>query len=108
MGIVSEWTRIETEENGLRWEVKDCEKDVEYYAFKLTSLPNFTDPRFEYLCKEIDSRPTEVAKQQLQALRHIHRFGNKWTITLRIKKTEKLTLYIIKVLVKCLSHEQAN
>lgn len=100
MASISTWDLNEINANDCRWVVNNYNGSAKYLAFKLTALPNFSDPRFEYLGKEKDSRPTEVAKKQIQALRQLNSYGETWTYSLRITKDKNLTLYLIFRLVE--------
>lgn len=65
-------------------------------GYRLDSLPNFTDHRFDYLCKEIDQRAGEVGRKQLTMLRAFHALDEDWTISLRIlKKDNRLHAFVL-------------
>ncbi len=64
-------------------------------VYKISKLPDFTEHRFSYLCKEDDDRPAEVVKKQLQMLRQFHSLGTEWSFSLRLLKEETITLYLI-------------
>lgn len=91
MAIISTWDCVFQD----GWADEAAEGGASYLAFELTRLPDFSEPRFEYLGKEKDSRPAAVAKRQLQALRQLHRLGDQWTMSLRIVKSDNLALYLV-------------
>ena len=68
--IVS-WDHVHRE----RWSYQFREKHCHYIVYKLEKLPDFTNHRFEYLCKENDNRQAEVAKKQLAMIRQFHGLG---------------------------------
>ena len=70
--------------------------DIHLIAYKLTRLPDFTEPRFDYLCKENDQRQSEVVKRQMSMLRELHDLGESCSISLRLlKENNEITLYIV-------------
>ncbi|OUM21218.1 ATP-binding protein [Butyricicoccus porcorum] len=78
------------------WSYKQEDKYCTYLAYQLTKLPNFTDHRFLYLCKEVDGRAMEVAKKQFLMIRQFHSLGTKWAISLRLlKANDRITLYLL-------------
>lgn len=77
------------------WTYNQSEKQCTFLAYRIDSLPDFTAPRFAYLCKEDDDRPAEVAKKQLQMIRQLHGLGEYWGISLRLVKREKITIYLV-------------
>ena len=79
----------------VRWAYGRRKKESTYFVYQLTRLPDFSAPRFQYLCKEADQRTAEVAKKQQQMLRQFHGLGEEWAVSLRILKKETLTLYLI-------------
>lgn len=78
-----------------KWSYEAEQTNLDYFIYKLTALPDFNSPRFEYLSKEQDSRPIEVVKKQMQMIRQFHSLGSSWTISLRMIKERDITLYLI-------------
>lgn len=82
--------------NKSAWAYSFEDKKCSYIVFQLTKLPDFTNHRFDYLCKEVDGRQVEVAKKQMSMIRQFHGLGKNWAISLRFVKSEKtITLYLI-------------
>lgn len=78
------------------WTYSFSEKTCSYIAYQIEKLPDFTNPRFGYLCKENDNRQAEVVKKQITMLRMFNSLGNQWTISLRFKKNKgAIVLYLI-------------
>lgn len=78
------------------WTYESFSCSSTFFAFRIASLPNFTDPHFGYLCKEIDQRASEIAKRQLDMLRSIHSLGDDFGISLRfIKDGSGIVLYLV-------------
>lgn len=79
-----------------RWSYTHKECSNSFLCYRITKLPDFTEPRFLYLGKEIDQRPVEVVKRQQNMLRSLHGLGSDWAISLRmVKKHEWITLYLL-------------
>lgn len=79
-----------------RWsyQVEPCES--RYLIYSVSRLPDFTNPRFDYLCKEADGRAAEVVKRQMIMLRQLHSLGPEWSMSLRLKKADgAITLYLV-------------
>lgn len=92
MGRIVEWEEI----SQTGWNYRRTEKECDLYTFYIDSLPDFSEPRFQYLSEKTDDRPGEIAKKQLKMLRQIHSFGKEWGISLRIQKEEHgLKLYFV-------------
>ena len=92
MKRISTWDSVKRDDWSYHVEPKECS----YLIYKLTKLPDFTNPRFEYLCKENDQRQMEVAKKQINMLRQFHGLGENWGISLRLVKNEgEITLYLV-------------
>lgn len=85
------WNQVSKTE----WSYKTEAANLDYFIFKVKRLPNFYSPRFEYLSKEQDNRPMEVAKRQMQMVRQFHSLGSDWTISFRLIKETNITLYLI-------------
>ncbi len=79
----------------VKWSYSRQKRESAYFVYQLTKLPDFSAPRFQYLCKEVDQRSAEVAKKQQQMLRQFHGLGEDWAVSLRILKKETLTLYLV-------------
>ena len=91
MAKILTWNTVSRE--GFTWRRDDV--PCATLAYALTTLPDFSKPRFAYLGKDVDARPAEVAKRQLQMLRQLHGLGSSWGISLRIVKDRELTLYLV-------------
>lgn len=91
MKDILSWNTVNKEMWTYRFEEKECSMIV----YKISKLPDFTEHRFSYLCKEDDDRPAEVVKKQLQMLRQLHSLGTEWSFSLRLLKEETITLYLI-------------
>ena len=89
MKDILSWNTVNKEMWTYRFEEKECSMIV----YKISKLPDFTEHRFSYLCKEDDDRPAEVVKKQLQMLRQLHSLGTEWSFSLRLLKEETITLY---------------
>lgn len=85
------WNQVNKE----KWSYQTEEVCLDYFCYKVTRLPDFNSHRFEYLSKEPDGRPVEIAKRQMQMIRQFHSFGDNWTISLRMVKEKSITLYLI-------------
>ena len=78
------------------WSYRFINRETAFLAYKINRLPDFTEHRFEYLCKEVDDRQKEVAKRQLSMIRQFYGLGDQWAISLRmIKKEQSITLYLL-------------
>lgn len=89
--IVS-WDHVHRE----RWSYQFREKHCHYIVYKLEKLPDFTNHRFEYLCKENDNRQAEVAKKQLAMIRQFHGLGAGWAISFRLQKQDgRIVCYLV-------------
>lgn len=88
-------TQVWNSVNRDRWTYAGKECLFSFFIYKVTSLPDFTSPHFEYLSKERDNRAAEVAKKQMQMIRQFHALGPQWTISLRLIKEESITMYLI-------------
>ena len=64
-------------------------------CYKISQLPDFSEHRFDYLCKEIDQRQAEVAKKQLSMIRQFHELGKEWVVSFRIIKDDSLSIYLL-------------
>ncbi len=82
MSQIASWDSVSKSE----WTYQLEEKNCEFVAYELTKLPDFSEPRFAYLCKEKDGRQNEVMKRQMQMLRKFHSLGREWAISLRLVK----------------------
>ncbi|MBR3358876.1 MAG: ATP-binding protein [Solobacterium sp.] len=92
MPLITQWNTVEKE----CWTYKKEEMCCDFVAYKLTGLPDFTEPRFAYLSKEVDDRQNEVIKKQFTMLRQFHGLSSKWAISLRLLQENKiLTLYLV-------------
>ena len=92
MTQIHSWNSVDREE----WSYLTQNKNTKLFMFSLNKLPNFAEPRFNYLSEKIDERQSEVARKQLQTLRQLHGLGDNSAITLRIiKEGHHLSLYII-------------
>ena len=92
MAKLLKWDRVEKTDWTYSYEDKKCG----YIIFQLTKLPDFTNHRFDYLCKEADGRQVEVAKKQMAMIRQFHGLGSSWGISLRlVKSDDRITLYLI-------------
>ena len=79
-----------------RWTCSYSFLNTAYIAYKLVSLPNFTDRRFTYISEENSERAAEVAKKQQNMIRRLHGLGENWGISLRlVRNNERITLYLI-------------
>ena len=78
-----------------QWTYTTKDSFLSLFVYKIQALPDFTSPRFEYLSKDQDNRPVEVAKKQMQMIRQFHAMGTQWAISLRLIKEEAITLYLI-------------
>ena len=79
-----------------RWSFSYDNTDSDYFCYRINQLPDFSEHRFDYLCKEVDQRQVEVAKKQLSMIRRFHEFGTEWAISFRIiKENDGLSLYLI-------------
>lgn len=91
MSKVLRWSSVNRE----KWTHQLEEKECSVIVYKVTRLPDFTEQRFVYLCKEEDNRAAEVAKKQQQMLRQFYGMGKDWTFSMRLLKKERITLYLI-------------
>lgn len=79
-----------------RWSFFYREDKGQYLYYRITQLPDFTDHRFDYLCKETDQRQMEVAKRQLSMIRQFHEMGEQWAVSFRIiKDNNALAVYLV-------------
>lgn len=79
-----------------RWSYRVEPCDNRYLIYSLSRLPDFTNPRFDYLCQEADGRAAEVVKRQMIMLRQLHGLGPEWSFSLRLKKENSaITLYLV-------------
>ena len=79
-----------------QWTYQYRAGDQAYLVYRITRLPDFTEPRFEYLCKEADGRQKEIALKQLSMLRQLHGLGDQWAMSLRlVKKEQRIILYLV-------------
>ena len=79
-----------------RWSFRYQEKNNQYLYYRITHLPDFSEHRFDYLCKEIDQRQAEVAKKQLSMIRQFHELGDDWAFSFRIiKDGDSLAVYLV-------------
>lgn len=92
MTEVVEWSQVFRDRYGL----KKIRKECTYIVYQIDRVPDFSDYRYEYLCKERDQRMTEVIKKQMLMLRQFHSLGPDCGIALRLVKLNgKLNLYIV-------------
>ena len=91
MAKILEWNRVSRDS----WTHTQADKEISCIVYELRKLPDFKSHRYSYLGKDEDNRQMEVAKLQLQMLRNFHGLGSNWGISLRIKKQDVLTLYLI-------------
>lgn len=78
------------------WAYLFSEKECSYIVYQITKLPDFTNPRFGYLCKENDNRQIEVAKKQMTMIKMFHSLGNQWATSLRFKKIgDSIVIYLV-------------
>lgn len=69
---------------------------VSLLVYKVTKIPNFNDPRFSYLAKDVDGRVKEVTKKQMQMLRSLCLLNENWAVCMRImKQSNELAIYLI-------------
>ena len=66
------------------WSYRFINRETAFLAYKINRLPDFTEHRFEYLCKEVDDRQKEIAKRQLSMIRQFYGLGDQWAISLRL------------------------
>ena len=62
MRNILQWNSVDKEKWTYHFQSRECT----FLVYRLTKLPDFTEHRFSYLCKEEDGRAAEVAKKQLQ------------------------------------------
>lgn len=86
MSKVLRWSSVNRE----KWTHQLEEKECSVIVYKVTRLPDFTEQRFVYLCKEEDNRAAEVAKKQQQMLRQFYGMGKDWTFSMRLLKKSVL------------------
>lgn len=91
MRNILQWNSVDKEKWTYHFQSRECT----FLVYRLTKLPDFTEHRFSYLCKEEDGRAAEVAKKQLQMLRQIHSLSEEWGISLRLLKKENITLFFV-------------
>lgn len=85
------------------WTYDFANKECSYLIYELDRLPDFTEPRFDYLCKEPDNRQIEVVKKQMMMLRQFHGLGSNWGISMRlVKKDFSIILYLV---FRCASYQ---
>lgn len=78
------------------WAYNFNDKKCSYLIYHLNKLPDFTNHRFDYLCKEVDGRQIEIAKKQMAMIRQFHGLGSDWGISLRLVKiNNSICLYLI-------------
>lgn len=86
------WNTVESD----RWSFSYKNADNNIFCYRIRQLPDFSEHRFDYLCKETDQRQLEVAKRQLSMIRRFHELGPDWSVSFRIiKKEDSLTLYLV-------------
>lgn len=92
MTQIIRWNQVSRENWSYRFEELKCG----YIAYKLTKLPDFSEVRFSYLCKEEDERQAEVAKRQMNMLRQFHGLGENWAVSMRLARiNDSLCLYLL-------------
>ena len=92
MANVIKWEEVYRD----KWSYTYEKSSSSFLCYRITKLPDFTERRFSYLCKEIDQRPVEVVKRQMNMLRKLHALGSDWAISLRlVKKSDWITLYLL-------------
>ena len=85
------------------WTYDFANKECSYLIYELDRLPDFTESRFDYLCKEPDNRQIEVVKKQMMMLRQFHGLGSNWGISMRlVKKDFSIILYLV---FRCASYQ---
>ncbi|MDM8528300.1 DUF87 domain-containing protein [Anaerolineales bacterium HSG24] len=72
--------------DGDKWNYKRELGHADHIVFELPKLPNFADPRFHDLGEQVDNRPGEVARRQLQMLRQLHSLDSNCAISLRLRR----------------------
>ena len=79
-----------------QWTLKKHIKQYGIVLYEVSSLPDFTEPRFSYMCKEADSRKNEVIKRQIQMVRQFHALNRNWAISLRlVKEQSDIKLFLV-------------
>ena len=102
MSEVLDWAQVDRSS----WSYGYTNSNVQYIVYKLTKLPDFTDHRFDYLCKEVDQRAIEIVKKQMSMVRQFHTLGSNWGISLRItKQLNKLVVYLV---FRCASKDEKS
>ena len=91
MAKILKWDCVEKDKWGYSVEEKKCS----YIVYRVTKLPDFTSPRFDYLCKETDGRQAGVAKKQMAMIRQFYGLGSNWGVSLRFVKTDIITMYLV-------------
>ena len=87
--------------NNTDWSFSYKNVDSSIICYKVNQLPDFSEHRFDYLCKEVDQRQVEVAKKQLSMIRLFHELGSEWSFCFRIvKESEYLSVYLIFKYIK--------
>lgn len=91
MSAILQWEKTEATE----WSYSFVNCFCDSFAYRISALPDFSNPRFQYLCKEVDGRPGEVAKLQMTMLRQLHGLGSNWGMSLRLeKKDQEIILFL--------------
>ena len=79
-----------------RWTIGYREQNISYLIYRVTHLPDFSEPRFQILSTDVDARPAEVAKQQMAMVRGLHSLGEDAGVSLRlVKDGNSITLYLV-------------
>ncbi len=89
---ILDWRQVERSEKSYQFQDKVCN----YLVYRIDKLPDFTAPRFSYLASEVDNRPAEVVKKQMNMIREFHTLGSDWAISFRLVKEENdLSIYLV-------------